>query len=175
MYAALARAVLDETHGAAVAARVERLRRRHPRASRDELASRLIGSAARQCAAAGLAWSGPASFFGSMPLGPDLAVQVVALNRLILGLAAVYRRDSDGKNRIAGIATGIGAGLAADALRRGLVALLSRMLPHRPGARAVAGGLAGGALAYATAMAVGNMARDFFAGRGAFSGRRRLW
>jgi hypothetical protein len=175
MYAALARAVLDEKHGAAVAERVERLKRRHPRASRDELAARLIRSAALQCGAAGLLWSGPAAFFGSMPLGPDLGFQVVALNRLILALAAVYRSDSSGKDRVAGIATGLGAGLAADALRRGIVALLSRMLPKRPGARAVAGGLAGATLAYAVTVAVGNLARDVFASRGSFLGRRRFW
>ncbi|HEY1252877.1 MAG TPA: hypothetical protein VGH97_16980 [Thermoanaerobaculia bacterium] len=175
MYAALARAVLDERHGAAVAERVERLKRRHPRASRDELASRLIRSAAWQCGAAAVAWSGPASFFGSMPLGPDLGFQVVTLNRLILALAAVYRSDSSGKDRIAGIATGVGAGLAADSLRRGIVALLSRTLSQRPGARAVVGGLAGGALAYAMAMAVGNLARDVFAARGSFLRRRPSW
>lgn len=175
MYAALARAVLDETHGAAVAERVERLKRRHPKASRDELASRLIRSAAMRCGAAGLVWSGPAAFFGSMPLGPDLGFQVAILNRLILSLAAVYRSDAPGRNRVAGIATGVGAGLAADALRRGVVALLSRALPKRPGARAVAGGLAGGALACATAFAIGNLARDFFAGQNAWIGRRRFW
>ena len=177
MYAALARAVLDETQGAAVAERIERLKRRHPRASRDELASRLIRSAALQCGAAGLVWSGPAAFFGSMPLGPDLGFQVAVLNRLILALAAVYRRDASGRDRvrIVGIATSVGAGLASDSLRRGLVALLSKALPKRPGARAVAGGLAGGALAYATAVAIGNLARDSFAGRNAWIGRRRLW
>jgi len=175
MYAALARAVLDETQGAAVAERVERLKRRHPRASRDELASRLIRSAALRCGAAGLVWSGPAAFFGSMPLGPDLGFQVAVLNRLILSLAAVYRRDASARDRAAGIATGVGAGLAADALRRGIVALLSRALPKRPGARAVAGGIAGGALACATTFAIGNLARDTFSGRNAWVGRRRFW
>jgi hypothetical protein len=175
MYAALARAVLDETQGAAVAERVERLKQRHPRASRDELASRLIRSAALQCGAAGLAWSGPAAFFGSMPLGPDLGFQVAVLNRLILALAAVYRSDTAAKDRVAAIATGVGAGVAADSLRRGVVALLSRALPKRPGARALAGGLAGGALAYATAVAVGKLARDVFAARGSLLGRPRFW
>lgn len=175
MYAALARAVLDRTDGAAVAARVEKLRRRHPRASRDELASRLIRSAAMQCGAAGMAWSGPGSFFGSMPLGPDLGFQIAALNRLILALAAVYRGGASGKDRAAGLATSAGAGLAADSLRRGIVAILSRSLPKRPAARAVVGGLAGGALAYAMALAVGNLAREVFSNRGALLRRRRLW
>ncbi len=174
MYAALARAMLDETQGAAVAERIERLKRRHPRASRDELATRLIRSAALQCAAAGLVWSGPAAFFGSMPLGPDLGFQVAVLNRMILALAAVYRSDTAGRDRVAGIAAGVAVGLAADSLRRGVVALLSRAVPKRPGARAVAGGLAGGALAYATAVAIGNLARNVFAARGSLLGRPRF-
>jgi hypothetical protein len=175
MYAALARAVLDETHGAAVAARVERLRRRHPRASRDELAVRLIRSTALQCGAAGVAWSGPAAFFGSMPLGPDLGFQIAALNRLVLGVAALYRSEASAKERAAGLAASVGAGVAADSLRRGIVSVFSRTLPKRPGARAIAGGLAGGLLAYGTAMAVGNLAREAYGRRGAFGGRRRLW
>jgi len=175
MYAALARAVLDETDGAAVATQLERLRRRHPRASRDELAGRLIRSTALQCGAAGVAWSGPAAFFGSMPLGPDLGFQIAALNRLVLGLAALYRSEASGKNRAAGLGTSLGAGLAADALRRGIVAILSRSLPKRPGARALAGGLAGGLLAYGTAVAVGNLAREVLGRRGALLRRRRLW
>ena len=95
MYAALARAVLDEAGAAARSApEVERLRTRHPRASRDELAERLIRRAALQCAAAGALLTGPAAFFGAMPFGADLAWQVVALNRLVLGLSARLRPDA---------------------------------------------------------------------------------
>jgi hypothetical protein len=175
MYAALARAVLDDTNRASAAVRVERLRKRHPRASRDELASRLIRTTAWQCASAGLAWSGPAAFFGSMPMGPDLGFQIVALNRLVLSLAAVYGADVSGRERVAAVGAGVGAGLAADALRRGIVALLSRSLPRRPGARAVVGGLAGAALAYGTATAVGRLAREVFATGAPVFARRRLW
>lgn len=174
MYAALARAVLDESGRASAAAQVERLRDRHPRASRDELASRLIRSTALQCGAAGLAWSGPAAFFGSMPPGPDLGFQIIALNRLVLGLAALYRRPGSPKERAAGVATGLAAGLAADLLRRGIVTVLSRAFPRRPGIRAVAGGLAGGALAYGTALAIGRLAREVFRGRSGLLGARRL-
>ena len=175
MYAALARAVLDESDRDSAAAQIERMRHRHPKASRDELASRLIRSTALQCGAAGLAWSGPAAFFGSMPPGPDLGFQIVALNRLILGLAALYRREGSGKERAAGIATGLSAGLAADLLRRGIVTVLARSLPRRPGIRAAAGGLAGGALAYGTAMAVGTLALEVFRRRSGFLQTRRPW
>jgi len=164
MYAALARAVWDGVDSDHAAADVAKLRHRHPRASRDELARRLIRRTALQCGAAGLAWTGPAAFFGSMPAGPDLGFQVVALNRLILALAAIYRGSVSSRDRAAGVGAGISAGVAADLLRRGFVSLLRKSLPRRPGVRAFAGGLAGGVLASGTALAVGNLAREVFAG-----------
>jgi len=173
MYAALSRAVLDPSDRERAAAQVEKLRRRHPRATREELASRIVRAAALQCGAAGLAWSAPAAYFGSTPMGPDLGYQVLAINRMILALSTVYRADSSGTGRLAGLATGLTAGFAADLLRRGIVTALSRTLPRRPAFRAVAGGLAGAALAYGTTIAVGNLARDLFGGRGALLGRRR--
>jgi hypothetical protein len=174
MYAALARAVWNGVDSGQAAAEVEKLRHRHPRASRDELARRLIRRTALQCGVAGLAWTGPAAFFGAMPPGPDLGYQVVALNRLILALAAIYRSSASGRDRAAGAGAGLAAGLAADLLRRGFVSLLRKSLPRRPGTRALAGGLAGGALAYATALAVGNLARDVFAGGTRFRLGRRF-
>ncbi|MEP6993548.1 MAG: hypothetical protein ABI968_03425 [Acidobacteriota bacterium] len=168
MYAALARAVLNERDRDLAAAQVANLRQRHPRASRDELARRLIRSAALQCGAASLLWTGPAAFFGAMPAGPDLAYQVVALNRLILALAAVYRSPAAARNRAAGVAAGLGMGVAADLMRRGFVHVLRQAFPRRPGARSVAGGLVGGAVSYGAAMAVGNFARQAFAGEGTF-------
>jgi hypothetical protein len=172
MYAALARAVLDETASDQAAARVAKLRERHPRASREQLARRLIHRTALQCGAAGFLWTGPAAFFGAMPFGPDLGYQVVALNRLVLALSAIYRSGSFGRDKAAGVAAGLGAGVAADLLRQGIVRLLKRSLPRRPGARALAGGLAGGVLGYGTAVAVGNLARDVLAGKRASVSRR---
>jgi hypothetical protein len=173
MYAALARAVWDEADRGRAVAEVAKLRQRHPRASRDELARRLIRRTALQCGAAGFVWTGPAAFFGAMPAGPDLAFQVVALNRLILALAAIYRSSASGGDRAAGVGAGLGAGLAADLVRRGIVSLLRRSFPRRPGARALAGGLVGGALGLGTAVAVGSLARGVFAARGALRLGRR--
>ncbi len=110
MYAALARAVLDET-GARPRRRTSSGSRRHPRASRDELAERLIRRTALQCAGAGALLTGPAAFFGAMPFGADLAWQVVALNRLVLGLAALYGRAPSARDRAAGVAAAAGAGI----------------------------------------------------------------
>jgi len=162
MYAALARAVLDEADAGRAASEVERLRRRHPRASKDELAARLIGRAAVQCASAGALLTGPAAFFGSMPFGADLAWQVVALNRLVLALAAVYGRAPSARERAAGVAAAAGAGIGSEVLRQGLVRLLKRIAPRRSVARTALGALSGGALGYGVAVAIGGFARDAF-------------
>jgi hypothetical protein len=161
VYAALARAVLDPRQQARAASELERLRRRHPRASRDQLADRLIRRAALQCASGGVLMAGPAAFFGSMPFGADLAWQVLVLNRLVLSLSALYRRAS-GQQRVSGVAAAAGAAVGSEVLRQGLVRLLTGILPRRPGARAAAGALAGGALGYLVATAVGRFARDSF-------------
>jgi hypothetical protein len=165
VYTALARAVLDETDRERVAEEVRRLRRRHPKASRDELAGRLIRKAALRCAAASGILTGPAAFFGAMPFGADLAYQAVALNRLVLSLAALYGHAPSGRDRAAGIGAGAGAGVASELLRQGVVHLLRRAFPRRPGLRTVAGALVGGALGYGAAMAIGRFAQDVFRGR----------
>ena len=165
MYASLARAVLAEADRGRAAADVERLRQRYPRASKDEIARRLVRRAAFQCASAGALLTGPAAFFGSMPVGPGLAYQIVALNRLVLALAVLYGRPAEGKDRVAGVAAGAAAGLGSEALRQGLVQLLRRLLPRRLGVRTVAGALGGGALGFGAALAVGRFARDAFRGR----------
>ncbi len=166
MYAALARAVLGEADRGRAALDVERLRRRYPRASRDEIGRRLVRRAALQCASAGALLTGPAAFFGAMPINAGLAYQVVALNRLVLALATLYGKPPSEKDRAAGIAASAAAGLSSEVLRQGLVRLLRKLIRRRLGARSVVGALAGGALGYGTALAVGSFARDSFRGRG---------
>ena len=168
MYSALARAVLEGADRDRAAAEVERLRESHPRESRDRLARRLIRKTALQCAAAGGLWTGPAALFGAKPFGEDLAYQVALLHRLILSLATLYGSDLSVGDRAAGVAAGLMAGVSVEVLRQGMVRLLKQTLPRNPGARAVAGALAGGALGYGAAMAIGNFARDVFAGRRVF-------
>ena|SRR5262245_55601312 len=162
MYAAIARAVLDETMAERAVTEVERLRRRHPKESRDQLADRLVRRAAVQCGAAAALLTGPAAFFGSVPFGADLAWQVVVLNRLVLSLAALYGRAPSAGERAAAVAAAAGAGVASDLVRRGLVRLLRQGVPRRPAARTLAGALAGGALSYGAAMAVGRYAKEQF-------------
>jgi hypothetical protein len=165
MYTALAKAILDDSSRLRAGKDVERLKERYPRASRDELAARAIRKAAFQCAAAGGLLAGPASFFGAMPFGADLAYQAVTLNRLVLSLAALYGGDAGGRSRATGIAAGFSAGLGSELVRQALVRVLRGALPRRPGVRTVVGALAGGALGYAAAIAVGRFAQDLFRGR----------
>jgi len=168
MYAALARAVLDDTNRHRAGREVRRLRERYPRASRDELAARVIRRAALQCAAAGGLLAGPAVFFGAMPFGAGLAYQAVALNRLVLALAEIYGGGGDARSRAGGIAAGFSAGLGSELVRQALVRLLRSTFPRRPGVRTGIGVIAGGAAGYAAAVAVGRLAQ------GAFGNRRLL-
>jgi hypothetical protein len=173
VYAALARAVLDPAHAGEASARVERLRRRYPRASRDALARRLIHRTALQCGVGGAILAGPAAFFGGLPFGIDLSYQVVALNRLVLSLAALYGSAPSLRDTGAGAAAGAAAALASEALRQALVSALRRSLPRRPAARAAVGAALGGVLGYAAARLVGEAARGVFAGRPALPRRLR--
>ncbi len=165
MYTALARAILDGSDRERVAAEVRRLRERHPRASRDDLARRLIRRTALKCAAASGLLTGPAAFFGGMPFGADLAFQTVALNRLVLALGTLYAHAPTPRDRVSGVGAGLGAGLGSEILRQGLVRVLQRAAPRRPGARAIAGAFAGGLVGYGCAMAVGRFAHDALRGR----------
>ena len=171
MYATIARAVLDESHRRRAGMEVERLRERYPRASRDELAEKVIRRAAVQCAAAGALLAGPAAFFGAMPFGADLAYQAVWLNRMVLALSEIYGAD-DVRSRAGGVAGGLAAGLGSELVRQGLVRALRGAFPRRPGVRTALGALAGGALGYTAALAVGRFAQDALGGRRNLFGRR---
>jgi hypothetical protein len=165
MYEALARGVLDEANREEVASRVEHLRRRYPRASRDALARRLVRRTALQCAATGALLAGPAAYFGAIPFGSGLAQQISALNRLVLALAALYGRPTSGKDRVAGVSAGVAAGLSSEILRQGIVRLLREAFPRRPGARTFVGAVIGGVLGYGAALAIGGLAQEVFRGR----------
>ena len=170
MYAALTKAILDDGNRERAGRDLERLRERHPRASRDELATRVIRRAALQCAAAGGVLAGPAAFFGAVPFGADLAYQALVLNRMVLTLARLYGADGSAPARLSGAAGGLAAGLGSELFRQALVRTLRSALPRRPGLRTAAGAIAGGILGYAAGLAVGRLARDTFADRRRFFG-----
>ena len=160
MYAALARAVLDEAGpgarragGRAAAASAIRA----PRAT----SSRGASSARRRCSARRprALLTGPAAFFGSMPFGADLALPGRRAEPAgpVAG-RALRQRPSRTRPRGRDRRAAAGAGLAAELLRQGLVhAAAPRSLPKRPGLRTVAGALAGGALGYGAAVAIGRL------------------
>jgi len=161
MYAALAKAILDGAEPGRASGRIERLRRRYPRASRSEIADRLVRRTALECAGAGALLTGPAAFFGAAPFGADLVYQAAALNRLILALSELYGADAKTPGgRAAAGAAGAAAAVTAELLRQGLVRLLRRTARQRGAARGIAGALAGAALGYAAALAVGRIAGE---------------
>lgn len=170
MNASLAQTLLTGVDEAAAARRVERLRQRHPRLSRDELAERLIRGTAVQCAAIGALTGAPAAWLGAAPLSADLPFHVLALARLALGIAIIYRRRPDLGERGLSAAGSLALCAGAGALRAGAVKLVRRALGRRRSSAAapVLGALAGGAVAYGAALSFGWAARDHYRGRRAW-------
>jgi hypothetical protein len=168
MYASLAQAVLTSADEAAALRRVERLREKHPGLSRDELAVRLIRQTAWRCAAVGALTGAPAAWLGAAPVAADLPFQLLALARLALGIAAIYRRRPDLYERGFGVAAGLTLSAGTGALRAGAVKLARQALGRRrsSGAAPVLGALIGGGLAYGAVVAFGLAARDHYRGRG---------
>src|SRR5215470_13523761 len=170
MGASLAEAVLSGADEVAVARRVERLRERYPSRSRDELAEILIRRTALQCAAVGALTGAPAAWLGAAPVSADLPFQVIALSRLALGIAMVYRQRPDLGDRGLGAAGSLVVSAGAGVLRSGAVRLVRRALGRRgsPSAAPLLGALAGGAIAYGAVLSFGRAAREHYRGR-------RLW
>jgi hypothetical protein len=152
MYEALAAAALSPEDPEHVVETVSRVRRNHPRLSREDLARKLTSRAAMTCAAVGAA-------------GGNTAFQALALDRLILSIARVSGRPASPLERAAAAAASVlGAGLTEGARRQALRA--TRRLPARrsPLLPAIAGVLAGGALAYGAAQLLGLAARRYVFG-----------
>ena len=170
MDVARAQDLLTGADEAAVARRVERLRERHPSLSRDELAERLIRKTALQCAAVGALTGAPGAWLGAAPIGADLPFHALALARLALGIAVIYRRRPDLGERGLGAAGSLAVGAGAGLLRSGAIQLVRRALGRRrsSGAAPILGALAGGAIAYGAVLSFGHAARDHYRGR-------RLW
>lgn len=168
MYGSLAHAVLTSADEAAAVRRVERLRERHPGLSRDQLTERLIRQTAWRCAAVGALTGAPAAWLGTAPVAADLPFQVLALARLALGIAAIYRRRPDLAERGFGAAAGLTLSAGTGALRAGAVKLARQALGRRrsSGAAPVLGALIGGGLAYGAVVVFGRAARDHYRGRG---------
>jgi len=155
VYEALAGAALSPEDPERVVESVARLRRRHPKLSREDLAGRLTARTALACAAVG-AVAGPVSF------------QALALDRLFLSIARVSGRPASPLERAAGAVASLLVAGAAEGLRRQALRA-TRRLPERPNALvpALAGALVGGVVGGAAAGLVGLAARQYV-----FGGRR---
>ena len=164
MYGSLAQSVLTAADEAEAISRVERLRQRHPGLSRDELAERLIRQTAWRCAAVGALTGAPAAWLGAAAVAADLPFQVMALARLALGIAAIYRRRPDLAERGLGAAAGLTLSAGTGALRAGAMKLARQALGKRrsSGAAPALGALIGGGLAYGAVVAFGLAARDHY-------------
>ena len=149
MYEALAGAALSAEDPERVVESVARLRKRHPRLSRENLAGKLTARAALTCAAVG-AVAGPVSF------------QALALDRLVLSIARVSGRPASPLERAAGAVASLLVAGAAEGLRRQALRA-TRRLPERPHVvlPALAGALAGALVGGAAAALVGQAARHY--------------
>jgi hypothetical protein len=157
VYEALAGAALSAEDPERVVESVARLRRRHPKLSREDLAGKLTARAALACAAVG-AVAGPVSF------------QALALDRLFLSIARVSGRPASPLERAAGAVASLLVAGAAEGLRRQAVRA-TRRLPERPSTvlPALAGALVGAVVGGAAAALAGQAARQYIFG----GGRRR--
>ncbi len=168
MYGTLAQAVLTSDDDAEAARIARRLRERYPGLSRDALAEKLIRQTAWRCAAVGALTGAPAAWLNAAPLAADLPFHVLALARLALRIAAIYRRSPDLAERGLGAAGGLALSAGAGVVRAGAVKLARQALGRRrsTGAAPILGALVGGGLAYGAVMAFGRAARDHYRGRG---------
>lgn len=120
-----------------IAARLKRLRERHPDLSRAELARLITGERAFHCALAGALTAVPAILPGVGTLialfggaAADITLLTWILGRLVLEVAALYGRDLTGpgyrKEAFWAFILASGAGGAGSALSRAAVAQLSK-------------------------------------------------
>ena len=152
MYEALTVAALSPEDPEHVVETVSRVRRRHPRLSREDLASRLTARAALTCGTVGAA-------------GGHVAFQALLLDRLLLSIARVSGRPASPVERAgAAAASVLGAGILEGVRRQALRA--TRRLPadRSPLLPALAGVVAGGVLAWGAAHLAGLAGRAYVFG-----------
>ncbi len=176
MYAALARFVLTGADHDKIAEQVRKLRERHPGASRQELAERLIRQTALRGALIGAVTSAPPGLFSVIPLAADVSYQVLALNRLVLAIAQIYGRPTSPIERAGAVAASVALEGGAEFVRRSIVKGVARSLRRRRVVRLIPifGALLGGVASYVTANAVGREAHRLLRPRGVASRARAI-
>jgi hypothetical protein len=152
MYEALTAAALSPEDPEHVVETVSRVRRDHPRLSREELACKLTSRAALTCAVVGAT-------------GGYTAFQALAFDRMLLAIARVSGRPASSVERAAAAAASVLTAGAAEGARRQLLRASRRLPDHRsPLLPAIAGVFAGGAIAYGAAQLLGLAARRYVFG-----------
>ncbi len=172
MYEALAKAALAAEDTERVMEAARRVKERHPKLSRAELAEKLSSRTALSCAAVGFFASAPAALVPGFPAAPDVTYQARSLHRLVLSVARVSGRPASPVERLVSAGASVLVAGAIQAARRGAIRASRRMPAKRaPLLPAVAAALAGAAASYAGARLLG-----FLAGCRFFEGRRwRPW
>lgn len=165
MYGDLARAVLLGADRQRLDAEIRKISDSHPAAGREEIADRLVARAAARSAAIGAVASIPAGFLAGLPLAADLSYQVLALNRLALGIARARRRETTPVERAAAAVGALALAGVSRLFREACVRGARRSLGRRaPALLPVAGALAGAVSASLAVWAAGRIAREVFSG-----------
>lgn len=164
MYVALARTIWTDVDKDKISEDVRKFRRRHGGLSDDELVNKLIQQTAFRCGAVGAVASAPPGFLAMVPLAADFAYQVLALNRLVLTIARIYRRPTTRSQRGGAVAVSFAAGGGAEFLRRAAVKAAQRTLRRRALSRMIpfVGALVGSVMSYGAVVVIGRQAQEYY-------------
>lgn len=172
--------LLREIDQAQIAREVEKERAEHPTLSNEQLAQRMIRSAALKAASTGAVAGGVGGPLALLAMAPDIFNLVRQQSRLILAIAFLHGRTPNTPDRIREVTATLAISTGAAASRRGIVMLLEkglsggiaykiakkiagRLLARKlPTLAPIAGGAIGGAVNYLAVRSVGRLALDYY-------------
>lgn len=178
----LLKKLLTEIDLEAIERDVRNLRRKKPKASREELARHLTHRAAMTTAAVGAGAGAPGGAIGILAMAPDIFNLVMQQSRLILSIALLYDQKPDRETRFREVLATLAISTGASATRRGVRYLIARgveggsakALAKKIGGRFIArklpaiapivGSVAGAGLNYLAVHATGKVATDYYRG-----------
>ncbi len=161
MYDALARSLIEPVPEK-VADEVRRIRERHPRLSRSDLADAVVRRAAIRSGIVGAVASAPSGWLALLPAAGDFTYQVLSLHRTALAIPeALKRRTSAPERALAAVAALTAAGVSMW-LRENAIRAARRPLRDRSAAiHSTFHALLGGVFSAAAAVALGRAAREY--------------
>lgn len=163
-----------------IAHEVAQARSENPSLSREQIAQRLIRSAALKAATTGAVAGGVGGPLALLTMAPDIFNLVRQQSRLILAIAFLHERTPNTPDRLKEVTATLAISTGAAASRRGIVMLLEkglgsgiaykiakklagRMLARKlPTLAPIAGGAIGGAVNYLAVRSVGRLALDYY-------------